>query len=68
MKLRRSTVKRSCDDYDDEWLPWFEVGSHWDLGQDEVRKPRSVSKAAFRAFSHRPSTTIGFHKPHRGTP
>jgi hypothetical protein len=63
MKLRRSTVKRSCDDWDDDWLPWFEVGSHWDLGQDEVRKPRSVSKAAFRALRHLPGPVIGFHKP-----
>jgi hypothetical protein len=40
------------DDWDDEdWLPWFEVGSSCELsGQEEPPRFRSVSPAAHRAF------------------
>lgn len=65
MKVRRHVVKaiRACDDWDDEdYSPWYETGTSYELS-DESRRFRSVSPAAHRAMSVRPSATIGFHKP-----
>lgn len=63
MKLKRQTIKRSCDDdwYDE--APWFETGASFSLGESEPVRPRSMSRAAFTAIHHRPPNRIGFHQP-----
>lgn len=62
MRIKRPVIKRACDDYEDEWI-WFEVGQYQDYGQDDVRKPLSVSHAAHKAIHYRPAPKIGFHRP-----
>lgn len=66
MKVSRHTVKatRSCDDWDDDYPPYYETGSSYELS-DETPRFRSVSPAAHRAMHQKPITTavLGFHRP-----
>lgn len=64
MKVRRHIVKaiRSCDDDDQDWPPYYETGTSYELSDDAPRL-RSVSPAAQRAMHAKPATSIGFHRP-----
>lgn len=67
MKVRRQTIKaaRSCDDdWDDDWSPYYETGSSYEIG-GPVERPRlrSVSPAAHKAMNHQRPRPVGFHKP-----
>ena len=63
MKLTRSVVKRSCDDWEDDWLPYFETGQTFSISETDAPKPHSMSRAAHTAIHHRPANRIGFHRP-----
>lgn len=63
MKLRRRVVKanRACDDWDDDYPPYYETGTSYELGGPVVRpRLRSVSPAAHAAIHYRPPNKIGF--------
>jgi hypothetical protein len=64
MKVRRHTVKatRACDDWEDDYPPWYETGQSYELA-DESSRFRSVSPAAHRAMNTKPASSIGFHRP-----
>jgi hypothetical protein len=66
------------DDWDDEdWPPWFEAGTCYELsGQEEPPRFKSVSPAAHRAFqigkamkarevAESQRGPLGFHRPVR---
>ncbi len=56
-----------CDDYEDDWPPYYEHGSSYELsGPNERPKLRSVSHAAHAAMNatpSRPANPMGFHIP-----
>lgn len=57
------------DDWDDEYLPWFDVGSGHGLDLPETPRFKSVSPAAHKAIQiglqQRASERgpLGFHRP-----
>lgn len=65
MKLSDRRIKhRACDDYDDDWPPYYETGTSYELGGETLpARLRSVSPAAHAAIHHRPSRPVGFHRP-----
>ena len=58
--MKRQAIKRACDDYEEDWPPYYEVGQHWDLGSNPVAKLKSVSQAAHKAMQWRPKPKVGF--------
>lgn len=67
MKIKRSRIHRSCDEWDDdEWI-WLERGDTYELPVSPRPKPRSVSAAAHLVFetrrAEREKRPIGFHRP-----